>query len=35
LAERFVDLLEDIAGGAAGLGKRVAHADRLAPLPWE
>ena len=33
LAERLVDLLEHVAGRAAGLGERRAHADRLAALP--
>ena len=32
LAERLVDLVEHVARGAAGLGQRGAHADRLAAL---
>ena len=35
LAERLVDLVEDVAGGPAGFGQRLAHAHRLAPLPRE
>jgi hypothetical protein len=30
--DRLVHLLEQVAGDAAGLGERLAHADRLAPL---
>ena len=33
LAERLVDLVEHVARGAARLGQRGAHADRLAALP--
>ena len=33
LAERLVHLLEHGAGLPARLGERLAHADRLAPLP--
>ena len=33
LPERLVNLLEDVARGAARLGQRCAHADRLAALP--
>ena len=32
LSERFVDLVEDVARGAAGLGQSGAHADGLAAL---
>ena len=32
LLQRVIDFLENFAGGAAGLGKRLAHADRLAAL---
>ena len=33
LAERRIDLVEHRAGGRKGFGERLAHADRLGPLP--
>ena len=35
LPERAVDLGEDLPRRRIGLGERLAHADRLRPLPWK